>query len=128
VDTTNLRSEVPIGARARQDQNREPQTGSLPDGTLDCPACGSEAQPLSASSTPPGLGTTAKHTGRAGWIVASERPAASSTTRIWRGGRPYLRGSTTTTATAPAAKLAEGEAVGFRRLTRGLRGVPDRSV
>jgi hypothetical protein len=46
VDATSLRSGVQIGARVRRDQNREPQTGRLPDGTLDCPACGSEVQPL----------------------------------------------------------------------------------
>jgi hypothetical protein len=52
VDAMNLRSEVPIGAPARQNQNREPQTGSLPHGTLDCSACGLEIQPLGGSSTP----------------------------------------------------------------------------
>jgi hypothetical protein len=38
VDATNLRSKVQIGTRVRWDQNREPQSGRLPDGTLDCPA------------------------------------------------------------------------------------------
>ncbi len=56
MDAMNLRSEVPIGARARQNQNREPHTGSLPHGTLDCSACGSEVQPLGGSSTPSGFG------------------------------------------------------------------------
>ena len=42
MDATNLRSEVPIGARVRRDQNRKPLPGRLPDGTLDCLACGSE--------------------------------------------------------------------------------------
>jgi hypothetical protein len=52
VDVTNLRSEVPIGARVRRDQNRKPLPGRLPDGTLDCPACGSKVQPPGASPTP----------------------------------------------------------------------------
>jgi hypothetical protein len=56
VDATNLRSEVPIGARTRRDQNREAHTRRLPDGTLHCPPCGSEVQPLGAPSTPSGPG------------------------------------------------------------------------
>jgi hypothetical protein len=40
VDATNLRSEVPIGAHARRDQNREPQAGRRPDRTLHCPPSG----------------------------------------------------------------------------------------
>jgi hypothetical protein len=52
VDATNLWSEAPIGARVWRDQEREPQTGRLPDRTLHCPACGSEVQPLGASSAP----------------------------------------------------------------------------
>jgi hypothetical protein len=120
VDAMNLRSEVPIGAPARENQNREPQTGSSPHGTLDCSACGSEIQPLGGPSTPSEPRYHGEAFWAAGWMVASVRPAASSTTLIWRGGRPHLRGSTTTTATAPAAKLAEGEAVGVRGLTTGL--------
>ncbi len=54
MDSSKLRSEVPIGARVRRDQNREPQTGRLPDRTLHCLPCGSEVQPLGASSTPSG--------------------------------------------------------------------------
>ena len=52
MDATKLWSEVPMGARVRQDQDREPQTGRLLDGTPHCAACGSEVQPLGASSTP----------------------------------------------------------------------------
>ncbi len=52
MDATNLRSEAQIGARVRRDQNSEPQPGRLPDGTFECPACGSKVQPLVASSTP----------------------------------------------------------------------------
>ncbi len=54
MDATNLRSEVPIGARVRRDQIREPQKGRLPDGTLDRPACGLEVQPFGVTSTPSG--------------------------------------------------------------------------
>jgi hypothetical protein len=63
----NLRSEVPIGARARQNQNREPQTGSLPHGALDCSACDSEVQPLGGSSTPSAFGYHGKAFW-AGWV------------------------------------------------------------
>jgi hypothetical protein len=76
VDTTNLWSEVSIGARARQDQNRKPQTGSLPDGTLYCPSCGSEAQPLSASSTPSGSGYHGEAYW-AGWVDGRFRETGS---------------------------------------------------
>lgn len=54
MDSLKLRSEVPMDARVRRDQDREPQTGRLPDGILHCPACGSEVQPLGTSSTPSG--------------------------------------------------------------------------
>jgi hypothetical protein len=54
MDSSKLRSEVPIGARVRRDQNREPQTGRLPDRTLHCLPCGSEVQPLGTSLTPSG--------------------------------------------------------------------------
>jgi hypothetical protein len=63
VNATKPRSEVPIGARVRWDQNKKPRSGSLPDGKLDCSACGSEVQPLGTSSTPFG----SRYRGEANW-------------------------------------------------------------
>jgi hypothetical protein len=76
MDSSKLRSEVPIGARVRRDQDREPQTGRLPDRTLHCPPCGSEVQPLGASSTPSGPGY---HTEAywAGWVDGRFRETGS---------------------------------------------------
>ena len=63
MNATKPRSEVPIGARVRWDQNKKPRSGSLPDGTLDCSACGSELQPRGTSSTPSG----SRYHGEAYW-------------------------------------------------------------
>jgi hypothetical protein len=76
VDATNLRSEVPIGARVRREQNGEPQMGGLLDATLDYTASGSEVQPPVPPRPSPGLGTTAKHTGR-GWVDGHFRETGS---------------------------------------------------
>ena len=76
MDATNLRSEVSIVARVRRDQSREPQTGSLPDGTLDCSACGSEVQSLGASSTPSGSGYHGEAYW-AGWVDGRFRETGS---------------------------------------------------
>jgi hypothetical protein len=128
VDATNLWSEVPIGARVRRYQDREPQTGRLPDRTLHCPACGSEVQLLGAPSTPSGSGYHGEAYW-AGWVDGRFRETGSFVNNPYlaRWATPperfdYYRGHRT------GAKLAEGEVVGFRRLTRGLRGEPDRIV
>ncbi len=60
MNAMNFQGEVLIGASARQDQKREPQTDHLPDGTLDCPACTPEVEPLGASSIPSGPGHHSK--------------------------------------------------------------------
>jgi hypothetical protein len=67
MDSSKVRSEVPGGAYVRRDQARAPQTGRLPHGTLTCPACGSEVQPLGASSTPSEAGYRSEAY-RAGWM------------------------------------------------------------
>jgi len=58
-----------------------PEMRLLPDATFHCPACGSEVLPIDASSTPSKPDQHAKLTGRAGWMAASGRGAASSITR-----------------------------------------------
>ena len=90
-----------------------PEMRRLPDGTFHCPACRSEVLPSDASSTPSGPEEHAQAYW-AGWVdgAASERGAASSTTRTWRGGRTHRRGSPTTRATAQAVEPTRTGIVG----------------
>jgi hypothetical protein len=76
VDATNLRSEVPIGARVRREQNGEPQMGSLLDGALDYTASGSEVQPPDTSSTFSGSGYHSEAYW-AGWVDGRFRETGS---------------------------------------------------
>src|SRR5215216_855151 len=61
---------------------------------------------------------TAKRTGRAGWMAALGRKAASPTTRTWRSGKTHPTDSPTTGATVQAAKPAVPVIGGTRTPTK----------
>ena len=112
MDATNLRSEVPIGARARRDQNKEPQA----------------ATSLTERSTarPPGLGTTPKHTaGRAGWTVGfRETGSFVNNPNLARWATPSERFDYYCGHRTGSEARRRGSGVGFRKLTKGLRAYP----